>query len=168
MLRALALLLTVASLAGCTFSRTVVNGHVRTMDTSWIEPGKTTKGEIVRRLGIPPSLVGAKGVRPGSNGAIGTLLGQTGAGAGTPAVGMEAEGNFAANAARTFRWTTSDTVARMFEGGWIVYPTFSRSLSTRSHDIFIRFDEKDVVQLVSRTELRDGVTRVLEWREADR
>jgi len=165
MLRGLTAILLTAILSGCTFSRVVVNGYVRDLATAWIEPGKTTKAEIVARLGIPPSLVGAKGVRPGSNEVMGMLLGRGDAG-GAPAVGTEAEGHFRANASRTFRWYASDTAVRMFEGGWIVYPTFSDSVSRRSHDIFIRFDEQDVVRLVSRTELRDGAVTVLEWREA--
>jgi len=164
-LRGRATLLLMALLAGCSFSRTVVNGHVRDMDTQWIEPGKTTKKEVVARLGIPPSLVGAKGVRPGSNAAMGILLGQRGGG-GLAAVGTEAEGHFAANASRTFRWYASDTNDRKFEGGWIVHPTFSASVNRRSHDIFVRFDTNDVVRLISRTELRDGKVTVLEWREA--
>ena len=161
------MLLLTLFLGGCSFSRTVVNGHVREMDTSWIEPGKTTKDEIVSRLGVPPSVVGVKGVRPGAASATGLMLGHSGAG-NVPAVGTEAEGGFSANASRTFRWSASDTAGKAFEGGWLVYPTFSASVSCRSHDIFIRFDEHDVVQLVSRTELRDGAVAVLEWREAPR
>ena len=50
--------LLLAVLTGCSFSRTVVNGHVREMDTSWIVPGVTTRDEIVNRIGRPPSVHG--------------------------------------------------------------------------------------------------------------
>ena len=42
--------------AGCTFDRTVVNRDVRDIDTSWIVPGVTTRGEIVAKLGLPPTV----------------------------------------------------------------------------------------------------------------
>lgn len=48
----LALILLLAQ--GCAFNRTVVNGHARNMDTSFIEPGKTTGWEVIDRLGPPP------------------------------------------------------------------------------------------------------------------
>lgn len=43
-------------LLGCTFSREIVNPQLRELDTSWIEPGKTTKAEVVKRIGLPPSV----------------------------------------------------------------------------------------------------------------
>lgn len=51
----LAVLLPVCALfCGCTFSRAVVNAHVRDMDTSWIVPGRTTRAEVIARIGLPP------------------------------------------------------------------------------------------------------------------
>lgn len=46
---------------GCTFSRSVVNPHHRRHDTSWITPGKTTRQEVVARLGMPPSVLKGRG-----------------------------------------------------------------------------------------------------------
>lgn len=48
----LALILLLAQ--GCAFNRTVVNGHVSNMDTSFILPGKTTAWQVIERLGPPP------------------------------------------------------------------------------------------------------------------
>ena len=42
--------------AGCTFDRTVINRHVRDIDTSWIVPGVTTREEIVAKIGLPPTV----------------------------------------------------------------------------------------------------------------
>ena len=52
LLCSLALILLLAQ--GCAFNRTVVNGHVSKMDTSFIQPGKTTGWEVIDRLGPPP------------------------------------------------------------------------------------------------------------------
>ena len=151
--------------AGCTFSRSVTNGYVRRLDTSWIKPGVTTREDIVARLGRPPAMTGIKGEKGSTPGALGALLGGSG---GTPAVGMNAEGESEGAAGKVFRWYCGDSDQRMFEGGWIVYPTFSKQRQLRGHDIFILFDERDVVKLLSRTELREGRVRILEWKEAPR
>lgn len=58
------LLLVVAS--GCRFSREIINPHVRNLDTSWIEPGVTTRRQIVARMGFPPTVREMGGVRPDS------------------------------------------------------------------------------------------------------
>ena len=150
---------------GCSFSRTVTNGFVRQMDTSWIEPGKTTREDVVNRLGYPPAMTGIKGERGGTSGAIGTLMGQDG---GHPAIGMDTEAESAGTAQNSFRWYCGDSNRKMFEGGWLVYPTFSRQRLQRGHDIYILFDEKGVVKLLGRTELRDGHVRLLEWKELPR
>lgn len=42
-------------LGGCKIARDQVNLHVRDIDTSWIEPGVTTRREVIDRIGIPPS-----------------------------------------------------------------------------------------------------------------
>ena len=162
--RLIAALLGVAA-GGCSFSRTVSNGFVRQMDTSWIEPGKTTREDIVNRLGYPPAMTGIKGERGGTSGAIGTLLGQNG---GHPAVGMNTEAESEGTAPNSFRWYCGDSALKMFEGGWFVYPTFSRQHQQRGHDIYVLFDERGMVKLLSRTELRDGRVRLLEWKEQPR
>ena len=52
----LSLALATGAFAGCTFDRTVINAHVRDIDTSWIVPGKTTRAEVVRRIGLPATV----------------------------------------------------------------------------------------------------------------
>jgi len=155
-------------LTGCMFSRTVVNGHVRKMDTSWIEPGRTTRAEVIARLGMPPAMIGAKGVRPGTGSAMSMLVGLSGHGAGMAAVGMPAEGEAAGMPSRALRWFSSDSYVKMFEGGYIFYPTLSATRHRRGHDIYVLFDRNDIVRLVSRTETVDGEVKLLEWREASR
>lgn len=167
--RLLALLLLSVALAGCSFSRTVVNGHVRNLDTSWIEPGKTTRAEVIARFGRPPAMVGAKGVRVGTGGALGALLGHLGqAGGGLVAVGMDAEGEMDGLSSNALRWYANDTYVKMFEGGWIIYPTFSSQRHQRGHDLYILFDRNGVVKLLSRTETTDDGVKLLEWKEARR
>ena len=148
--------------AGCSFSRIVSNGYVRHLDTSWIRPGVTTREDIVSRLGRPPAMTGVKGERGSTSGALGVLMGGSG---GKPAVGMNVEGESEGAAANAFRWYCGDSNTKAFEGGWFVYPTFSKLLQRRGHDIFILFDEQGVVKLLSRTEVRDGNVRILEWKE---
>lgn len=41
------------ALGGCSFSRTVINRNVQWTDTSWIVPGKTTRAEVIERIGYP-------------------------------------------------------------------------------------------------------------------
>jgi hypothetical protein len=43
------------AVAGCTFHRTVVNEHVRTLDPSSLKIGETTWTEAIRELGVPVS-----------------------------------------------------------------------------------------------------------------
>lgn len=45
-------------LSGCTFNRTVVNGHVQRLDTSFIHVGSTTFDDVMAHLGPPSTLVG--------------------------------------------------------------------------------------------------------------
>lgn len=63
--RFLAVLL-VPLIAGCHFSRSVVNDYVRHLDTSWIRPGVTTRDDVIRRLGVSPSSKEGGGVTPRS------------------------------------------------------------------------------------------------------
>lgn len=141
---------------GCSFSRTVVNGHVRDMDTSWIEPGRTTKDEIAGRLGRPPSVLGVKDGISRYFGSCLNVLPQ----------GIDVEGEDVDSLEmNAFRWSTLDSFSGMFEGGQWIIPTFSKGRSLRAHDILILFDDKNVVTLVSRTEIADGEVRILEWRE---
>lgn len=53
--------LAVIATAGCTFSRAVVNPHHTMHDTSWIIPGKTTRDEVISRLGMPPHVINGRG-----------------------------------------------------------------------------------------------------------
>lgn len=48
-------------LCGCSFSRSVVNPHHRDLDTSWIVPGRTTRAEVIERLGMPPGVINGRG-----------------------------------------------------------------------------------------------------------
>ena len=41
---------------GCGFMRAVVNPDVREIDTAWIEPGRTTRADVVARIGLPPTV----------------------------------------------------------------------------------------------------------------
>lgn len=58
--------LAAALLAGCSVNRTVVNGHVREIDTAWIVPGETTRDDVIRRIGMPPTVKHMGGVRKDS------------------------------------------------------------------------------------------------------
>lgn len=161
----LALPLLILAFTGCSFSRSVTNGYIRHLDTAWIKPGQTTREDIIRRFGRPPALTGIKGEHGSTSGALGVLFGKSG---GLPAIGMSADGESDGAAANSFRWYCGDSDEKMFEGGWIVYPTFSKRMQQRGHDIFILFDEAGVVKLLSRTEIRKGRVRILEWKELPR
>jgi len=47
------LLLALAVLPGCSFHKTITNDHVRSLDASSIEVGKTTQMEVLETLGPP-------------------------------------------------------------------------------------------------------------------
>ena len=49
-------------LGGCKIARDQVNLHGREIDTSWIEPGITTRRQVIDRIGIPPAAKGLGGV----------------------------------------------------------------------------------------------------------
>lgn len=133
MLRVVSIIALSVALAGCHFGRTVVNAHVRDIDTSWIEPGKTTRAEVVQRIGMPPTVKSLGGVRNDS-----------------------------------FRWVMIDTDERILEAGWILTPTFERTRERYTEDIFIKFDDHDVVTLVSRTHSDGETVKIVELREAKR
>ena len=156
---ALRIALTGAALAfvGCSFSRTVVNGHVRELDSSWIRPGRTTKSEVVARMGRPPSILG---VREGMARYYDDYLALWPKG-----VDMEGE-DVDGPEMNAFRWSCYDSFSGSFEGGHWIIPTFAKGGCHRAHDLLILFDRDDVVSLVSRTELVDDRVRILEWREA--
>ena len=59
-------LVAILPLGGCTFSRAVVNPRVRDIDTSWIVPGKTTRRDVIDRIGYPPHVRELGGVKPKS------------------------------------------------------------------------------------------------------
>lgn len=56
----LAVLLLAFLAGGCTFARVVTNGSVRDLRTDWIVPGRTTRAEVLARLG-PPAAVSDRG-----------------------------------------------------------------------------------------------------------
>lgn len=133
-IRLAVLFLTLSAFAGgCRFAREIVNPHVRDLDTAWIQPGRTTRAEVVDRLGMPPTVRELGGVRKDS-----------------------------------FRWTCCDTFTRTLEAGYIVTPTFERGHERFAEDILIRFDDRGVVTLVSRTRTRGDRIEAVEWREAER
>lgn len=51
-----------AACCGCHIIREQVNPHVRNIDISWIEPGTTTRDQIVERIGFPATARGIGGV----------------------------------------------------------------------------------------------------------
>ena len=145
------------ALAGCSFSRVMVNGHVRGMETSWIEPGRTTKEDVIARMGRPPSVFGVAGDGMSRYYAECLALRPKGIDARDEDVdGPEMN---------AFRWCSADTYDGTFEGGHWIIPTFSRSHIHRSYDILILFDKADVVSLLCRTATVDGKVRILEWKE---
>ena len=58
----MAFFLVVLLLNGCKIARDQVNLHVRDIDTSWIEPGVTTRRQVIDRIGMPPTAKGLGGV----------------------------------------------------------------------------------------------------------
>jgi hypothetical protein len=60
--RLLIFLFAACLLGGCKIARDQVNLHVREIDTSWIEPGITTRRQVIDRIGIPPTAKGLGGV----------------------------------------------------------------------------------------------------------
>lgn len=148
-----------AIIAGCTFSRTVVNAHVREIDTSWIEAGVTTKADIVARLGRPPAVMGVGGGSDEMNRFYASYLAKRPRGIDVRDEDVDGP------RMNAFRWYVADSFNGSFEGGQWIVPTFSKGSSHRAHDILVLFDEKDVVKLLSRTEVVDGKVRILEWKE---
>ena len=158
--------LSVLMLGGCTsFTRTVVNGYVRDIDTAWIEPGKTTRDDVVARLGRPPDILGIKsaddfaGHRDGLSRHFLECLSVT-----PPGVDVKDE-DVDGDAQRAFRWFAVDSFNGKFEGGKWIVPTFAKGHVHRSYDILILFDRAGVVSLVCRTAVVDDKTQILEWRE---
>ena len=154
-------------LGGCTsFTRTVVNGHVRDIDTSWIEPGKTTRDEVIDRMGRPPSILGIKdagdfiGHRDGLSQHFLDCLAVT-----PPGVDVRDE-DVDDGGQKVFRWFSVDSFNGKFEGGKWIVPTLAKGHVHRSYDILVQFDQTDVVSLVSRIAVVDDKVRILEWREA--
>lgn len=154
------------ALAGCSFTRTVVNAHVRDIDTRWIEPGRTTRDDVLSRIGRPPATTGVKD----ANVPVGLLDGQARhylecltirpRGIDAKDEDVDAVGD------RAFHWFCADSYDGRFEGGKWIIPTFSTGHVRRAYDILILFDATGVVSLVGRTEVRDDKVCVLEWREA--
>jgi len=162
-----AVCLVLLTLTGCvSFTRIVVNAHVREIDTAWIEPGRTTRDEIVRRIGRPTS---ARGVR--DFGPRGRLQdGQARYFAECQAIrpwGIDSrDEDVDAVGDKAFHWFCVDFFEGMFEGGKWIVPTLSARQARRAYDILVVFDSQGVVSLVGRTEVRDGNVSILEWRES--
>ena len=156
-----------AALCGCTsFTRTVVNAHVREMDTSWIEPGQTTKEDVIARLGRPPSVVGIKEPLDTLGGADGLSRYYADCLTMRPWGVDSRDEDVDGPEMNAFRWCSVDFFSGRFEGGKWIVPTFGKGSVRRAHDILILFDDKDVVTLLSRTEYVDDKIRILEWKEA--
>ena len=155
------------ALGGCTsFTRTVVNGHVRDIDTAWIEPGRTTRDEVIGRIGRPPSILGIKdsgdlvGHRDGLSRHFLDCLAVT-----PPGIDVRDE-DVDEGGQRVFRWFSVDSFNGKFEGGKWIVPTFAKGHVHRSYDILVQFDKVNVVSLVCRIAVVDDKVRILEWREA--
>ena len=156
-----------AALAGCVnFTRTVVNGHVRAMDSSWIEPGRTTRDDVIARWGRPPAIIGIKDIDRLESRQDGlarhfaeclTLWPK----------GIDSKGEDVDSCAHeVFRWYCVDSFNGSFEGGKWIVPTFAKGRSYRAHDILVLFDRNGIVSLLGRAEIVDGEVHVLEWKEA--
>ena len=162
MIRRLAMFAYMAFITGCSFSRTVVNAHVRDLNTSWIVVGSTTKSEVESRIGRPPSVFGVGG-NSDDRDAMSRYFDDY---LGIRPKGMDVKGEDIDSAGMTaYRWFAADSRSGSFEGGYWVIPTFSKAGAHRAHDILIAFDRRDVVMLVSRTETDGDKVKILEWRE---
>ena len=164
MLRRLATVGLSAFLVGCSFSRAVTNAQFAALDTSWIEPGVTTKDDVIARIGRPPAVLGAGQVGHMDGDGMARFYAESLAlrPAGVDAVGEDIDGA----EMNAFRWSVIDTYRGQFEGGKWIIPTIAKGGTHRAHDILILFDSRDVVTLLSRTAVEDGKLRVLEWKEA--
>ena len=143
-----------------------MNGHVRQIDTSWIEPGRTTRDEVIARIGRPADVLGVKdagssaGPRDGLSRHFLECLTVT-----PPGVDVKDE-DVDAPDARAFRWFAVDSFSGKFEGGKWVVPTFAKGHVHRAYEILVLFDPTNVVSHVSRTAVVDDKVKILEWREA--
>ena len=152
--------LALCALFGCSFTREVVNGYVRDLDTSWIAPGRTTRDEIIARMGRPPAVLGV-GQHAGDG--LSQFFAQR---LSVRPSGMDAKGeDVDATGLSVFRWTAVDSREGAFEAGYWIVPKFSNGVLHRRHDILVLFDERGVVKLMSRTAVVDGKVRILEWKE---
>lgn len=167
-MRKLALVtLSALALGGCaSFTRTVVNAHVRQIDTSWIEPGRTTRDEVIARIGRPPDILGIKdagrsvGPRDGLSRHFLECVAIT-----PPGVDVTDE-DVDKPDARAFRWFSVDSFNGKFEGGKWIVPTFAKGHVHRAYEILVLFDATNVVSHVSRTAIVDDKVKILEWRDS--
>ena len=136
------------------------------MDTSWIEPGRTTKEDVVARLGRPPSVVGIKEPLDTLGGADGLSRYYADCLTMRPWGVDSRDEDVDGPEMNAFRWCSVDFFSGRFEGGKWIVPTFGKGSVRRAHDILILFNDKDVVILLSRTEYVDDKIRILEWKEA--
>lgn len=142
---------------GCTVRRVVVNEQYRELDTAWIKPGVTTRGEVLRRFGYPA--VGSSARAASGMPLRRPLVGET-----SPII--ERSDMMMPQSHEALQWTVSDTFQVELVAGYIVTPTFARDKQHPAENILVRFDERDVVSLVSRTRSADGRTvEVVDWKE---
>lgn len=145
---------------GCSVRRIVVNEQYRQLDTAWIEPGVTTRVEVLRRFGYPSS---GNSQRASSGEPLRRpLLGET-----SPII--ERADMMMPQCHEAMQWTVSDTFQVELVAGYIVTPTFASDKQHPAENILVRFDENDVVSLVSRTRSEDGrKVEVVDWKESRR
>lgn len=143
---------------GCSVSRIVVNEQYRQLDTSWIVPGETTRSDVLRRFGYPAA---GNPVRAASGMPLRRpLMGET-----SPIV--ERSDMMMPQSHEALQWTVSDRLQVELVAGYIVTPTFARDRQHPAENILVRFDERDVVSLVSRTRSKDGrKVELVEWKES--
>lgn len=162
-------LLLVAS--GCSIRREVSNAHLRELDSSWIEPGVTTRREVLRYFSFPASgREGRGGRRSGRGpGALGAVAG-VGGGEGVTIDGIGIDADLGSGHGKdTLQWVVSDSLAIELVAGYIVTPTFERDKQHPAEHLLIKFNEKDVVTLVSRTRSSDGEeVELIEWKELEK
>lgn len=142
---------------GCSVRRIVINEQYRRLDTAWIEPGVTTRSEVLRRFGYPAV---ANPLRASSGEPLRRpLMGET-----SPII--ERSDMMMPQSHEALQWTVSDTFQVELVAGYIVTPTFARDKQHPAENILVRFDDKDVVSLVSRTRSKDGKSvEVVDWKE---
>lgn len=168
MKRLLAVFVLIVAASGCSIRREVSNAHLRELDSSWIEPGVTTRREVLRHFGFPPLGREGSGGRRSGRGpeALGAVVGVSG-GEGVMVDGIGVDADLGGGPGRdTMQWTVSDALSIELVAGYIVTPTFSRDRQHPAEQLLVRFNADDIVTLVSRTRSKDGKSvELMEWKE---